>query len=184
MAKYNNTSKVIRVADRTKNFSIIPNDIAQSVSLTPTEKSLLIHLLSMPDNWYYIKTQFWKRTNMGRDSCYKAWDGLTAKGYIKQTKIIEGNLVTGYHYEISDIPKLGITDIQYNRKSVYNKRTNLTKKDIKKTIITNSSLTSKADDSVGFETFKRKSLHQIEKEFPNISSLEQREIYNFQDFTI
>jgi hypothetical protein len=130
--QFHNTSKVVRVADRTKNFSIIPNDIAQSISLTPTEKSLLIHLLSMPDNWYYVKTQFWKRTNMGRDACYKAWDSLTEKGYIKQTKIIQNNLIVGYHYEISDIPKLGHTDIQTNRKSVNNKRTKQTKKELKK----------------------------------------------------
>jgi hypothetical protein len=134
MAKHN-TSKVVRVADRSKNFSIIPNDIAQSIVLTPTEKSLLIHLLSMPDNWYYVKTQFWKRTNMGRDACYKAWDSLTERGYITQTKIIQNNLIVGYHYEISDIPKVGHTDIQTNRNSVCNKRTKLTKnKDTKKDI--------------------------------------------------
>jgi hypothetical protein len=136
--QFHNTSKVVRVADRSKNFSIIPNDIAQSISLTPTEKSLLIHLLSMPDNWYYVKTQFWKRTNMGRDACYKAWDGLTEKGYITQSKIIQNNLIVGYHYQISDIPKFGQTEIQTYRKSVNNKRTKLTKNKHKKKDIHNS----------------------------------------------
>ena len=127
--QFHNTSKVVRAADRSKNFSIIPNDIAQSITLTPTEKSLLIHLLSMPDNWYYVKTQFWKRTNMGRDACYKAWNSLTEKGYIRQTKIIQNNLITGYHYEISDIPNIGHTEIQTYRKSVNNKSTKHTKKE-------------------------------------------------------
>ena len=133
--QFHNTSKVVRIADRSKNFSIIPNDIAQSISLTPTEKSLLIHLLSMPDTWYYVKTQFWKRTNMGRDTCYRAWNGLTTKGYITQTKIKKGNLIIGYHYDISDKPTIGHTDIQTNRKSVCNKSTDLESTDLESTDI-------------------------------------------------
>lgn len=115
MANYSNTSKIIRQADVTKNFSIIPNHIAQSTELSPNAKSLIIHLLSMPDNWYYVKTQFWKKTNLGRDAFNRAWKELEEIGYICSERIIEGNLVRGYNYVISDLPIFGCTEIQLNR---------------------------------------------------------------------
>ena len=115
MANYSNKSKIIRQADVTKNFSIIPNHIAQSIELSPNAKSLIIHLLSMPDDWYYIKTQFWRKTNLGRDAFNKAWKELEDVGYICSERIIEGNLVRGYNYIISDLPIFGCTDNQLNR---------------------------------------------------------------------
>ena len=105
-----NTSKIIRKADLTKNFSIIPNHIAQSKELSPNAKSLIIHMLSMPDNWFYVKTQFWRTTNLGRNAFNKAWKDLEALGYIKSERIYEGNLVRGYNYIISDLPIFELSD--------------------------------------------------------------------------
>lgn len=113
-----NTSKIIRKADITKNFSIIPNHIAQSKDLSPNAKSLIIHILSMPDNWYYIKTQFWRETNLGRDAFMSAWKELQELGYIQVERIFEGNLIRGYNYIISDSPIFGFTENQLNRNSV------------------------------------------------------------------
>lgn len=110
-----NTSKIIRKADLTKNFSIIPNHIAQSKTLSPNAKSLIIHILSMPNDWYYIKTRFWKETNLGRDAFMTAWKELEKLGYIQSQRIYEGNLARGYDYVISDLPIFGITENQLNR---------------------------------------------------------------------
>jgi hypothetical protein len=119
-----NTSKIIRKADVTKNYSIIPNYISQSKELTPEEKSLLIHMLSMPDNWNYVKTKFWRETNLGRTRFNTAWKGLEQKGFIKSEKIIgSDNLIKGYNYTISDSQIFGVTefrksDVRTNRASV------------------------------------------------------------------
>ena len=136
-----NTSKIIRKADITKNFSIIPNSIAQSKTLSPNAKSLIIHILSMPDNWYYVKTQFWRKTNLGRAAFNKAWKELEEAGFIQSKRIFEGNLVRGYDYIISDSPIFGLTEECTNRnvdnqKVVSNKRNidkdTKTKKDLQK----------------------------------------------------
>lgn len=103
-----NTSKFIRTADTTKEFCIIPNSIAQSKILSPNGKSLLIHIISKPDNWYYVKTKFWRETNLGRNAFYEAWKELEKLGYIRTEKIKDGNLIVGYNYTFSDSPIFGV----------------------------------------------------------------------------
>ena len=156
-----NTSKIIRKADLTKNFTIIPNSIAQSKTLKPNAKSLIIHLLSMPDNWYYVKTQFWKLTNLGRDAFNRAWKELEEAGYIQSERIVEGNLVRGYNYIISDLPIFGITENQVYRDSVNqdsgtNKR-NINKEKFNKKVETNNSKASQVPAEKSFiESFIEK----------------------------
>lgn len=127
-----NTSMIIRRADITKNFTIIPNQIAQSKNITANAKSLLVHLLSMPNDWYYVKTQFWRQTNLSRDVFNRAWNELKDLGYIQAERIKEGNLVRGYHYIISDLPIFGLTEAHTVRESVSNKRNNNKETDYKK----------------------------------------------------
>jgi hypothetical protein len=170
-----NTSKIIRKADLTKNFSIIPNHIAQSKTLSPNAKSLIIHILSMPDNWYYVKTQFWRNTNLGRNAFNNAWKELEEAGYIQSERIVEGNLVRGYNYIISDSPIFGLTEKRVNQdldtqeldsnKSNSNKE-RITKKDLNK--------------NINIEALKARvdSFSDILNLLPNLSSDEQLKIYN------
>ena len=168
----NNTSKIIRRADLTKNFSIIPNHIAQSTEISPNAKSLLIHILSMPNDWYYVKTQFWRKTNLGRAAFNTAWKELEELGFIKSERIIEGNLVRGYNYIISDLPIFGYTENRTNREtenpnSGQQLNTNITKKEFtkkeyKKENIKLNSNNSKAD----------KSFEHIFRLNPNISAID------------
>lgn len=164
-----NTSMIIRKADLTKNFSIIPNAIAQSKTLSANAKSLIIHMLSMPDNWYYVKTRFWKETNLSRDVFNKAWNELTQLGYIQSERIKEGNLLRGYHYIISDSPIFGVTEAQLvrdsvNRKSVSNKRNS------KKEINTNKIGTKEADITNKLSSLPNsKSFSEILSLYPNLT---------------
>lgn len=64
-------------------------------------------MLSMPDNWFYIKTKFWRETNLGRNAFNNAWKELETYGYIQSERIKDGNLVRGYNYIISDLPIFG-----------------------------------------------------------------------------
>lgn len=148
MANKINKSQIVRRADITKNFCIIPNSIAQSKVLSPNAKSLIIHILSKPDNWYYVKTYFWRETNLGRNAFNKAWKELELCGYIKSEKIVEGNLIRGYNYIISDSPIFGLTENGFNRNvgnpnngkqlKTDNIKKEVIKKDIIKTDVTNN----------------------------------------------
>ncbi len=123
MADFKNTSLILRRADITKNFTIIPNYIPQSKSLSADAIYLLVLVLSKPADWYYVKTQFWRETVLGREKFNKAWKELEKAGYIKSEKIMNGNLIRGYNYIISDSPIFGITENSTNREVVDNKRT-------------------------------------------------------------
>jgi hypothetical protein len=138
-----NKSQIVRRADITKNFCIIPNSIAQSMVLSPNAKSLIIHILSKPDNWYYVKTHFWRETNLGRNAFNKAWKELEEHGFIKSERIMEGNLIRGYNYIISDSPIFGLTDTWINQSVDSPKVGKQIKTDPKKKDITKKEITKK-----------------------------------------
>jgi hypothetical protein len=123
MKDFKNKSLILRRADVTKNFTIIPNYIAQSKSLSSDAIYLLVLVLSKPADWYYVKTQFWRETQLGRLRFNNAWKELEKAGYIKSEKIMEGNLIRGYNYIISDSPIFGYTEDSTNREVVSNQST-------------------------------------------------------------
>jgi DNA-binding MarR family transcriptional regulator len=66
--------------------TLISNEILQSRILEPEEKSILVHLLSLPIDYNILKTEIWKDMNIGRDRFDKHWKGLVQKGYIEAIK--------------------------------------------------------------------------------------------------
>ncbi len=138
-----NNGQIIRSSKNGKsNFTPISNEILQSEVLTCEQKSILVHLLSLPSDWVIYKTTFWKKMNIGRDRFFKAWKGLVELGYIKENVITgKNNLIEGYSYIvyelpvsvnpisskpeidtiqelISDIPNIGNTEIQSTQEPV------------------------------------------------------------------
>ena len=101
-----NTGQIIRTNVSSGRFTPISNEILQSSILSPEEKSVLVHLLSLPTDWRIYKTEIWKSMNMGRDRFNKAWAGLGRLGYIVTTKLTgeKTNLRQGYNYVVSDMP--------------------------------------------------------------------------------
>ena len=104
--KMKNTGQIIRTNVSAGRFTPISNEILQSSILKPEEKSVLVHLLSLPTDWRIYKTEIWKSMNMGRDRFNKAWAGLERLGYIVTTKLTgdKTNLRQGYNYVVSDMP--------------------------------------------------------------------------------
>jgi hypothetical protein len=119
-----NTGQIVRSTKTGKSrYTPINNNILQSKTLTPEQKSIMVHLLSLPEDWVVYKTEIWKDMNMGRDRFNKSWVGLVELGYIVSVKMIDtnSNLIKGWNhivYEepVSDLPNLGLTEIQTDRK--------------------------------------------------------------------
>jgi hypothetical protein len=122
-----NTGQIIRSKKTGKSrFTPVSNDILQSKVLTCEEKSILVHLLSLPEDWVVYKTLIWQDMNIGRGRFNTAWIGLVDKGYIISVRVIDTNtnLVRGWnhmvveepvlsdHSEIplSDLPKFGVSE--------------------------------------------------------------------------
>ena len=86
------------------NYTPISNEILQSKILTCDQKSILVHLLSLPSDWKIYKTTIWKEMNIGRDRFNKAWKGLVSLGYIIENKITSKNIIVGYSYIVYEVP--------------------------------------------------------------------------------
>ena len=82
-----NTGQIIRSNKTGKErYTPISNEILQSSILTPEQKSILVHLLSLPSDWIVYKTEIWKSMNIGRDKFNNSWKGLVELGYIYSEK--------------------------------------------------------------------------------------------------
>ena len=122
-----NTGQIIRSNKTGKErYTPISNEILQSSILTPEQKSILVHLLSLPSDWIVYKTEIWKSMNIGRDKFNNSWKGLVELGYIYSEKIIDKktNLIKGYNHIVYEEPlnlgslNVGLTENQATRYSV------------------------------------------------------------------
>lgn len=101
-----NTSKIIR-SKKSGNtpYTCISNEILQSKVLSTDAKSVLVHLLSLPETWIINKTTIWKLMNIGRERFNKAWTGLEKEGYIVSKKLFgNNNLIVGYNHIVCETP--------------------------------------------------------------------------------
>jgi len=104
-----NTGQILRSRKNGKSkYTAINNDILQSETLTPQEKSILVHLLSLPEDWIVYKGLIWKSMNMGREQFNKHWKGLVEKGYVVSIRMIDKdtNLVIGWNHVVYEEPVL------------------------------------------------------------------------------
>jgi hypothetical protein len=104
-----NTGQILRSRKNGKSkYTAINNDILQSGVLTAQEKSILVHLLSLPEDWVVYKGLIWKEMNMGREQFNRNWKGLVEKGYVVSIRMIdkETNLVKGWNHIVYEEPVL------------------------------------------------------------------------------
>ena len=116
-----NTGQILRSKKTGKSrYTPISNEILQSSELTPEEKSILVHLLSLPEDWVVYKGIIWRHMNMGRDRFNKNWKGLVDKGYIISIRVIdtETNLIKGWNHIVYEEPVLSeITELPNDQDS-------------------------------------------------------------------
>ena len=122
-----NTGQIIRSKKTGKSrFTPVSNEILQSKTLSCEEKSILVHLLSLPEDWVVYKTLIWQDMNIGRGRFNTAWSGLVDKGYIISMRVIDTNtnLVRGWNHLVveepvqsevseipsSDLPNFGVSE--------------------------------------------------------------------------
>lgn len=104
-----NTGQIVRSKKTGKSrYTPISNEILQSKSLTPEEKSILVHLLSLPEDWVVYKTLIWQDMNMGKHRFNSNWKTLVEKGFIVSVRVIDSqtNLVRGWNHIVYEEPVL------------------------------------------------------------------------------
>jgi hypothetical protein len=94
------------------NFTKVANDLIRSKDLTMQEKSLLIFILSHPEDWSINRHYLYNSLPDSKGSIDTAFKSLSNKGYIHSHKIInEFGRFTGWYHEIFETPKLEIPNI-------------------------------------------------------------------------
>lgn len=104
-----NIGQIVRSKKTGKSrYTPINNDILQSSQLTCEEKTILIYLLSLPEDWVVYKTVIWQKMNIGRNRFNTHWKGLVDKGYIISVRVIDTstNLVKGWNHIVYEEPLL------------------------------------------------------------------------------
>ena len=87
------------------NFTTIRNDLIRDKNLSMQEKSLLFFILSHPPNWSINRQYLYNSFSDSKSGIDKAFIGLTDKGFIKSTKLInDKGRFTGWSHEVTDIP--------------------------------------------------------------------------------
>jgi hypothetical protein len=142
-----NTSKINRDCKKGKSdYTPISNSILQSSTLTPNEKSIIVHLLSLPKTFAILKTNIWKKMNIGRDAFNKAWKGLEKAGYIKSNRIMENGLLKGWHHIVNETPTYGNSDtlnFSNSEFQIVGKSVSIKKKELIKEVVNKRSIEEK-----------------------------------------
>jgi hypothetical protein len=176
-----NTGQIVRSKKNGKSrYTPINNDILQSKILTAEQKSILVHLLSLPEDWIVYKTEIWKDMNIGRDRFNKSWAGLVELGYIVSVKMIDttSNLIKGYNhvvYEqpISDLLSLGLTENQVTRNSECIQSTNEQSNNLENNNIKNTNILD-TRTSIG----KIEELDMFHPDAQKLAELELKRLFN------
>ncbi len=139
-----NIGQIVRSKKTGKSrYTPINNDILQSSQLTCEEKTILIYLLSLPEDWVVYKTVIWQKMNIGRNRFNSHWKGLVEKGYIVSVRVIDtkSNLIKGWNHIVyeepvlseqrinqsSDLPIFGQSEEPVVYKEIIPQKNNLTK---------------------------------------------------------
>jgi hypothetical protein len=130
-----NSTTFLRV-EKTKNYTVILNSLITSTSLTSDEKSLLFHILSLPDDWVLYKDYF-KMYYSGCISDKKidnAWKGLETKGYLKKDRVKrQDGKFSSWHYEVREVPFTDIPKSDMSENQTIGNTTSQEKGDIQST---------------------------------------------------
>ncbi len=139
-----NSTTFLRV-EKTKNYTVILNSLITSTSLTSDEKSLLFHILSLPDDWVIYKDYF-KKYYSGCISDKKidnAWKGLETKGYLKKYRVKKQNgKFSSWHYEVREVPFTDIPKSDMSKNQTVENTTSQKKGDIQSTNLPSTNLQS------------------------------------------
>lgn len=142
-----NKSIIIREPKKGKSdYTPISNSILQSSTLTPNEKSILVHLLSLPKNFAILKGTIWKKMNIGRDAFNKAWKGLEKAGYCKSERIMDKGLLKGWLHIIREVPMSANSDLlkfSDSENQIVGKSVNIEKKELIKEVVDKRSIKKK-----------------------------------------
>jgi len=176
-----NTGQILRSKKTGKSrYTPISNEILQSSELTPEEKSILVHLLSLPEDWVVYKGIIWRNMNMGRDRFNKNWKGLVDKGYIVSIRVIdtETNLIKGWNHIVYEEPVLSeITELPNDQDSDLLNFSHSENQSVYKEI-------KEQKNKITKDIFIIPTVEELQNEFPQLDSQRFHDFYSSKGWMI
>jgi hypothetical protein len=107
-----NGNEPVRRSKRTKNFTIVGNDVIQDNRITIEARGVLIFILSLPEDWVVRKKDLQNRLKISRRTIDRCFDEMKQFGYMCETDLIkkdgkfDGKGYIVYDYSILKTPPL------------------------------------------------------------------------------
>ena len=114
---------IIRIKDKTSNFTVVCNEIFQRSDLSAKAKGVFIYLMTLPDDWKVFKSEVYTHFTEGRSTIDTAFKELEMFGYIRKEAVrgergrMNGWKFTIYESPIAQFTEIGETENRRNRKS-------------------------------------------------------------------
>lgn len=91
---------IIKVADKTENFTIVSNEAPRRADMSARAKGIYFYLMTLPKNWEIHKEELYTHFTEGRDALDTAFKELIEKGYIKQEVKREKGKFVSFSYTV------------------------------------------------------------------------------------
>ena len=112
--KQNTKTNLVKRTKRTKNFTVVGNEIFDCPELSLEAMAILIYVLSLPDDWMLHKTVLQKKFKVGRRIIDRAFREIETAGYMHSLEMIKiGNKFVGRNYMFYDNPTKRIPDVHF-----------------------------------------------------------------------
>lgn len=96
-----NDSRIIRHR-MTRDFSILPNDLLQDMTISHEARSFLFYALSLPEDWVIKVEEVKKTMRWCKDKTHAIFRELASSGYLKSVQRYKNGLKNGLDYYITD----------------------------------------------------------------------------------
>jgi hypothetical protein len=103
---------IIRGQRKTKNFTVIANDVLRDDRLSYRARGLLACILSRPDNWRTSADSLAREGKEGRAAILTALKELEDAGYLVRTRVQDKSGLWRTHSTVYDEPR-NITEVQF-----------------------------------------------------------------------
>ncbi len=92
--------RIIKVSNKTENFTISANEVPRRTDLSARAKGLHSYLMTLPADWKLYREELYTHFTEGRDAINTAFKELEKAGYIKKTRLKENGKFAGWDYSV------------------------------------------------------------------------------------
>lgn len=91
---------IIKVSNKTENFTVVTNEVARRNDLSARAKGVYFYLMTLPKDWKLFREELNTHFTEGKDALNTAFKELENAGYISKKRILDKTKFAGWEYSI------------------------------------------------------------------------------------